>query len=218
MLIDVPLDGLGVSRSTELVAATYSDSPGADKTFLWKLDPSTLQVKDWREVPAPSLATNGMFATALAVQPLEANGLGILIPGEVFLATQIGVSSGGGTVPWGYIYRLNPDRVTAQNIEVVKEAFISSMWSEEGDLYFAGSTTRTFPPGSLFGTPKPGFSPDYDAFLGKSEGIVNSRRWMLTFNTTGTQNNFGYGGYGAKKGFIVGSDTNTFYVIEYPVY
>jgi hypothetical protein len=218
VLIDVPLDSLGTTTTTELVAATYSDPPGADKTFLWKLDPQTLQVKDWREVPVPSLATNGMFATALAVQPLEINGLNIVIPGEVFLATMTAVKDGGRTVPWGYIYRLNPNRVTASPIEVVKEAFISSLWSEEGDLYFAGMTTRTFPPGNLLGIPKPGASPDYDAFLGKSEGIVNRRRWMITFNSPGAQNNSGYGGYGAKKGYIVGSDSSIFYVVEYAVY
>lgn len=207
------------SFSTDLVAATYSDPPGPDKTFLWKLRPWPLQVLDSREVPVPQLAINGMFATALAVQPLEDNLSNISIPGEVFLAAQTTVVDGGRTVPWGYIYRLNPDRVTVHsNIELVKEAFISSLWSEDGDLYFAGSTTRTFPPGNLFGNSKPGANPDYDAFLGKSEGIINTRRWMVTFNTPGTQNNSGYGGYGAKKGYIVGSDLTTFYVVEYPVY
>jgi hypothetical protein len=139
-------------------------------------------------------------------------------PGEVFLATLTAVSDGGRTIPWGYIYRLNPDRVTANSIDVVKEAFISSLWSEDGDLYFAGMTTRTFPPGNLFGIPKAGSLPDYDAFLGKSEGVFNSRRWMLTYNSKGVENNSGYCGYGAKKAYIVGSDSSTFYVVEYPVY
>jgi hypothetical protein len=216
VLIDVPSGGS--STSTDLVVATYSDPPGPDKTFLWKLDPQTLDVKDWREVPVPSLATNGMFATALAVQPLEDNGNGIRIPGEVFLATQIVVANSGGNNLWAYIYRLNPDRVTVHsNIEVVKEAHITRLWSEDGDLYFAGLTTRMFPLGSLFGTSKPGVHPDFDVFLGKSEGIINSRRWMRTYDTHG-ENDSGLGGYGAKKGYIVGSGLNSFYVVEYPVY
>jgi hypothetical protein len=159
-----------------------------------------------------------MFATAIAVQALETNGRGIVIPGEVFMAALVEVIDGGRTVPWTYIYRLNPDWVTASDIEVVKEAYISSLWSEEGDLYFAGMTTRTFPPGNLFGVPKPGPNPDFDAFLGKSEGIFNRRRWMLNYNTTGVEHNSGYGGYGATRAYIVGSDANTFYVVEYPVY
>jgi len=206
------------TRSTDLVAVTYSDPPGADKTFLWKLDPQTLQVKDWREVPAPPLAQNGMFATALAAQSLEDNTGRVTIPGEVFLATTSSVLDGGRTVPWGYIFRLNPDRVTANQIDVVKEAFISTLWSEDGDLYFAGMTTRTFPPGNLLGIPKAGSLPDYDAFLGKSEGVFNSRRWMLSYNSKGVENNSGYCGSGANKAYIVGSDSSAFYVIEYQVY
>jgi hypothetical protein len=236
VLVEVALDGIGVLTRTDLVAVTYSDSPGLKKTFLWKLDPDNLKITDWREVPAPPLAKDGMFATALAVQPLETNLTNILIPGEIFLATLVAVSntpsptpaqptptpSGAGTVAWAYIYRLNPDWVTARDIEVIKDSYISSMWSGDGDLYFAGHTTRIFGPGNLYGTPKPGFSPDYDAFLGKSEGVVDRRRWTVTFDTTANSatplNNFGYAGYGAKKGYIVGNDWYTSYVVEYPVY
>jgi hypothetical protein len=214
----VLVENAGANPSTDLVAATYSDPPGPDATFLWRLEPQTLVVKEWRELPVPALALNGTFATALAVQALEDNGSGIVIPGEVFLATTTAVSDGGHTVPWAYIYRLNPDRVTVHStIDVVKEANISSLWSEDGDLYFAGTTTRTFPPGSLNGIPKPGPSPSYDAFIGKSEGVINRRRWMVTFNQT-TQSNSGHGGYGAKKAYLVGSDANNFYVVDFPVY
>lgn len=217
--VDVVLVETVYSTSSDLVVATYSDSPGSKKTFVWKLDPNTLQIKDWREVPAPALAVDGMFATALAVQILENNGSGINIPGEIFLATTVAVSSGGGTVPWGYIYRMNPDRVTVHSlIEVVKEAQITSLWSGDGDLYFCGGTTRTFPPGNLLGISKPGYAPDYDAFIGKSEGVINTRRWITTFNAASTQNDLGYCWYDSGKAFMVTSDPTSFFVVEFPVY
>jgi hypothetical protein len=226
VLVDVAPDATGTSTSTELVAATYSDPPGPDKTFLWKVDSRNLQVQNWKELPAPPLAptmtppltANGIVATALAVQRLEVNGTNIMIPGEVFLATEVVVSSGSVTSPWAYIYRLNPDRVSATSIEVVKDARISSLWSEDGDLFFAGMTTRVFPPGNLVGVPKPGVSFDYDAFLGKSEGVYNRMRWILTYDSGSGHINTGYGTYGLNRAYIVGSDSNTFYVVEYLVY
>jgi hypothetical protein len=41
---------------------------------------------------------------------------------------------------------------------------------------------------------------------------------MVSFDTTGGQNNSGYGGFGANKAFLVGSDSNGFYLVEYPVH
>jgi subtilisin family serine protease len=216
-LVLVEVANPGGSHSTELVAATYSDPPGADKTFLWKLDPDTLQVTASAQLPDPQLATNGMFATALAVQPLEENGSGIRIPAEVFLATQVGVASpNGGTEPWAYLYRLNADRVTAQAIDVVKDAHVSRLSSQDGDLYFAGITTRTFAPGDVLGTRKPGPLPDFDVFIGKSEGVFSSRRWMRTFGSAGHDS--GHGAYGREKAYIASEDANTLSLVQHPVY
>ena len=207
------------SVSTDLVVATFGDSPGVKRTFVWKVDPVTLQVADFREVSAPALASSGIYATALAVQIREDNGIGTIIPGEIFLAATAAVTSGGGTVPWAYIFRLNPDRVTVHStIDVVKEAQITSLWSAEGDLYFCGGTTRTFPTGNLTGVAKPGFSPDYDAFIGKSEGVVNTRRWIATFNATSPQNNLGYCWADFGRAFMVTSDSAAFYIVEFKVY
>ena len=36
--------------------------------------------------------------------------------------------------------------------------------------------------------------------------------------SAGAQQNSGYRAYGARKGFLVGSDANNYYVIKYPVY
>lgn len=217
--VDVVLIETVTSVSTDLVVATFGDSPGAKRTFVWNIDPVTLQIRDSREIPVPSLAVNGMYATALAVQIREDNGSGVVVPGEIFLAATVAVSSGGGTVPWAYIFRLNPDRVTVHStIDVVKEAQIASLWSAEGDLYFCGGTTRTFPPGNLNGIAKPGFAPDYDAFIGKSEGVVNTRHWIATFNATSPQNNLGYCWADFGKAYMVTSDSAAFYIVEFRVY
>jgi hypothetical protein len=159
-----------------------------------------------------------MYATAaIAVQPLEYAGPNLQIPAEVFVAAQTTANDPNPT-PWAYIFRLTPpDRVTATNIDVIKDAVVTSLWSEDSDLYFAGSTTRTFSPGDPVGVPKPGASPDFDAFLGKSEGVASSRRWMVGFDTMGA-NNSGYGTYGNTKGYILGSDPTNFYIVQYPVY
>jgi subtilisin family serine protease len=217
-LVELALNSSGTSTEFDLVALTGSDPPGPDKTFLWRLDPGTLQIEDFRELPPPPLATNGMFPAAIAAQPLEANGVGIVVPGEVFVAGRVAVADGLTFGPWGYIYRLAADRVTGTNIDVVKDAFLTSLWSEDGDLYFGGMTNRSFAPGDLFGIRKPGANPDYDALLGKSEGTVNGRRWVVTYDTAAKTWNSGYLGSGAKRAFVVGSDQETFYVVSFRVY
>lgn len=211
--VDVVFDGANV------IAATYSDEPLLDKTFVWKLDAQSLNVVSFWQLPAPSVALEGIAATALAVQRAESGPGTIFNPAEVFLAAQVAVAvPGGGTTPWGYLYRLNSTRSGVHsNIEVVKDAWIDSLWSSEGDLYFGGSTTRTFPSGSLYGAPKAG-TRDWDAFVGKTEGTVGRRRWLRSFNTSGTANNFGHGGYGASRAYIIGSDPVTHYVNDYVVY
>jgi serine protease len=215
--VDVVFDG------TNVIAATFSDpSNSPDKTFIWKLSPQNLNVLAFWQLPTPSLAINGVVATALAVQPEEAHPtIARTIPAEVFLAARTQVQEGGGSTTWGHLYRLNAARTGVHSnieIEVVKDAWISSMWSEDGDLYFGGSTTRTYPPGSLYGAKKTGWVKDWDAFVSKTEGISNRRRWIRTFNTSGTEHNFGHGGYGNKKAYIISSDYWTHHVNEYQVY
>lgn len=140
--VDVVFDGANV------IAATYSDERSLDKTFIRKLDAQSLSVVSFWQLSAPSVALGGIAATALAVQRPE-SGSGMpptVVPAEVFVAAQVAVAvSGGGTTPWGYLYRLNAARTGVHsNIEVVKDSWIDSLWSSEGDLYFGGSTTRTF--------------------------------------------------------------------------
>ena len=211
--VDVVFDG------TNVIAATYSDEPLLDKTFIWKLDAQSMGVVSFWQLTAPSVARDGVVATALALQRAETDAVGTSTPAEVFLAAQVSVAvPGGGSTPWGYLYRLNATRTGVHsNIEVVKDAWIDSLWSSDGDLYFGGSTTRTFPAGSLYGALKAG-TRDWDAFVGKTEGVVNRRRWLRTFNTSGTANNFGHGGYGVERAYIIGSDPVTHYVNDYKVY
>lgn len=207
------------SLSSELVVATLSDPPGADKTFLWRIEPSlgVLRIGASAELPASMLAQNGHFATSLAVQRREDNGSGIVIPAEVFLATSALVRDGARTTPWAYVFKLKPDRVSANEIDVVKDAMVTNLWSEDSDLYFCGATTRTFPLDNVAGMPKPGSSPANDAFLGKSEGGIGTRHWMLTTAAATTGNRVGYCTYDVGKA-IAGVDGAEPSIVEIPVY
>lgn len=186
---------------SELVVATLSDPPGADKTFLWRIEalPSELKIGGRAEVPASRLAQNGHFATSLAVQSLEDDGRGGVVAPEVYLATLAVVQDRTRNMPWAYIFKLRPDHVTATEIDVVKDAVVTNLWSEDGDLYFCGSTTRTFPLDNVAGIPKAGNFPLRDAFLGKSEGGFQTRHWMLTTGAATTSSVQGYCTYGNRK-------------------
>ena len=159
VLLEVPVSPGSSTTRTELVAASYADPPGADRTFLWRIDPIALQVESWGEVSPPASAdpARGMYATALAVDPYETNGGTIRRPGHVFLTTQIrrsGPASDPTTGPWAYLYRLDDSLVAAHPIESVPRAVITSLWCDQGDVFYGGLSRerplpgrhRTLPP------------------------------------------------------------------------
>jgi subtilisin family serine protease len=209
------------SQKSELVVATLSDPPGADKTFLWRIDPDqgtgTLRIGASAELPASQLALNGHFATSLASQWREDNGNGIVIPAEVFLATSASVRDGTRTTPWAYIYKLRPDRISATEIDVIKDATVTNLSAEDSDLFFCGATSRTFPIDNIAGIPKPVGSANFDAFLGKSEGGIATRHWMLTMPAPSTGNRLGYCTYDAGNAYV-GIDGGEPTIVEIPVY
>lgn len=207
------------SLSSELVVATLSDPPGANKTFLWRIESSlgSMRLVASAELPASVLAQNGHFATSLAVQRREDNGSGLVLPAEVFLATSALVRDGTRTTPWAYIFKLRSDRISATEIDVVKDALVTNLWSEDSDLYFCGATTRTFPLDNVAGIPKPDASPSNEAFLGKSEGSNGTRRWMVTTGGATAGSRLGYCTYDVGKAYV-GVDGGEPTIVEIPVY
>ena len=166
VLLDVPVSPGSPTTRTELVAASYADPSGADRTFLWRIDPIALQVESWGEVSPPQSAdpARGMYATALAVDPYETNGGTIRRPGHVFLTTQIrrsGQASDPTTGPWAYLYRLDNNLVAAHPIEALPRAVITSLWCDQGDVFYGGLESASG-----------NFRADTELFLRKNEGVT----------------------------------------------
>jgi hypothetical protein len=113
-----------------------------------------------------------MFATALAVEPYETNGSSIRRPGHVFLTTQVqraGPANDPTSGLWAYLYRVDDSLVSATPIESVPRAMVTSLWCDEGDVFYGGLESANG-----------NFGSDTELFLRKNEGVsFNPRRWRL---------------------------------------
>jgi subtilisin family serine protease len=212
-LVDVPDTQAGGMR-TELVAATYSDPPGADRTFLWRIDPETLAIEAWGEVPLPPLADpgRGMFATGLAVDPFETNGSNIQRPAHVFLATEVQVTGSGPadpeSGPRGYIYRLDASLVSGAPIESVRRAMVNSIWCDSGDVFYGGLVSDN-------GT----FGSDTRLFVAKNEGVIfNPRRWSLRHDGTDPLGLRGVVTFRWGRAYVVSQGQSSIDVTQYAAY
>lgn len=204
-----------------LVALTYSDPPGPDSSYVWRLDVGSASPLSVEKIPASTLAENGQWAAALAVQPLEYGGPNRTIPPVVYVATIAMVRNGPNLEPWSYVYRLGSDYLTAgQAIEVLKGVLVSGMWCADNDLFFAGTTQRTYAGNDTAGTPRSATTAQTDAYLAKSEGAYNSLRWVRTFDRGDNLSNGAESGtYGNGNAYIIGRAVNhTTYIVQYPVY
>jgi hypothetical protein len=157
----------------DLVVTTYADPSGADSTFVWWLDPTTLGVEAWGELPAPAGAdgSEGMFATAIAAQPLERRA-NVEQAGEVFVSTQYVADAPPGNPISGTVadvYRLDSTLVSGRAIDERRRMTITSLVADDGDVFYGGLASVSN-----------GFGSDSRLYLAKSEGVTfQPRRWTM---------------------------------------